>query len=637
MTEDEQAAFAEAVKKHQAGELDAAEAGYRQIIASNPRHADALHFLGVASLQKEHHDAAATLIRQAISINPDVPEYHMHLGLSLHGSDNIAECEQSLRRAVELADGHPDARFNLGQFLMMVERLTEAEVHLRKACEIAPGDPRYHNSLGTLMIAQSQYDEAQACFAKAAEIAPTFLLARLNLANCLIEVGDVNGAEQEARYCIENFPEDPEAQEIMARVARAKSDTGDAIGIYQKMLADDGENAEANLGLGAALLSANRIDEAVAHYQKLLEARPDDAEYYFNLGLALRAQGSDAPAIDCFNNALGLSPEYISALYARGLTELACGEFDEGLAAHEVRWADATFPDEWIDFPQEPWEGEDLNGKRLLIWSEGGIGEHLLYAGLLPVILAKGANCVWECDARLASTMLRSFPGIEVVARQRPADPRLDRDDIDCQVAMASVMYHLAPWPEGFQTTTSYLTADAERRQAYQSYLAALSDRPKIGLAWGSTDQRTADGKSLALSAWAPVLTNRAADFVTLQFGDVDAEIDQAASELGAAIHTLPDLDRFNDLDGMMALIDALDMVITTSNVTAHLAGALGKPTLLLVPYRSHWYWGIAGEQNLFYPSLIVCRQSAPGDWASSLDNAAKYLTQALETGKLGG
>ena len=132
--------------------------------------------------------------------------------------------------------------------------------------------------------------------------------------------------------------------------------------------------------------------------------------------------------------------------------------------------------------------------------------------------------------------------------------------------------------------------------------------------------------KSMPLDRWAPILAIPGAAFVNLQYGDTDAEIAAARAASGAVIHTDPDLDRFDDLDGLAALIDAVDLVLTTSNVTAHIAGALGKPGWAALQRVPLWYWGMEGERSIFYPSLRLIRQREAGTWAP----VARVIADAL-------
>ena len=132
--------------------------------------------------------------------------------------------------------------------------------------------------------------------------------------------------------------------------------------------------------------------------------------------------------------------------------------------------------------------------------------------------------------------------------------------------------------------------------------------------------------KSTPLALWGPILTQPDCSFINLQYGDTDAEIALAQTDLGVQIYTHPEIDRFNDLDALLALIDGLDLVITTSNVAAHLAASLGKPCWLLLQNLPIWYWKRAGESVLFYPSVRAFRQEKTGDWETVIADAGAAL-----------
>jgi ADP-heptose:LPS heptosyltransferase len=148
------------------------------------------------------------------------------------------------------------------------------------------------------------------------------------------------------------------------------------------------------------------------------------------------------------------------------------------------------------------------------------------------------------------------------------------------------------------------------------------------GIAWRSANKQFGGEKSIALADMAPVLEAAGLSFVNLQYGSVDAEIEQAREALGVSIHQVPGLDVFNDIDGLLALIDACDLVVTTSNVTAHLAGAMGKRGCVMVPYAKGriWYWHLKDAFSLWYPSLRVFYQEDPKSWSSTIRAVALWV-----------
>jgi ADP-heptose:LPS heptosyltransferase len=160
--------------------------------------------------------------------------------------------------------------------------------------------------------------------------------------------------------------------------------------------------------------------------------------------------------------------------------------------------------------------------------------------------------------------------------------------------------------------------------------LETLGDKPRIGISWRSTSTLTSGQKSVPLDRWGPILSERDAVFVNLQYGDTDDEVVQATADFECDIFTDPEIDRFNDLEGLAALVDGLDLVISVSNVTAHFAGALGKPCWLMLQSSPIWYWGHEDRRVPFYSTLRAFRQSRFGDWDSVVGAVARDLDETL-------
>ena len=152
----------------------------------------------------------------------------------------------------------------------------------------------------------------------------------------------------------------------------------------------------------------------------------------------------------------------------------------------------------------------------------------------------------------------------------------------------------------------------------------------RIGVSWRSARQRAGVRKSVPLADWMPILADRDALFVNLQYGDTDKEVAAAAKRSGAEIYTDPKIDRYSELEKLAALIDCLDLVITTSNVTAHLAGALGKETCLILQRAPLWYWGHQGNETTFYPSVRAFRQTSANSWDGVISAVAAVLDGRL-------
>jgi hypothetical protein len=265
-------------------------------------------------------------------------------------------------------------------------------------------------------------------------------------------------------------------------------------------------------------------------------------------------------------------------------------------------------------------------GQPLILWSEQGVGDQILYAKLLRWVADRASECVFECDGRLADTFSRSLPNAQVVKATAPIEDQIVSVDFDFQLPLASLMQLIPDWPAGWDFEDSHLVANTDLKRAALERIGAKADRPLIGISWRSGREGVGALKSLPLLEWAPILSGRECTFVNLLYGATTDDISELCETCDASIYTDNEIDRFNDLDQLLGLIDGLDSIITTSNVTAHLAGGLGKPCLLLLPKNNLWYWGADSKNTLFYPSVIAFRQDVAGDWLPVINAVAEYL-----------
>ena len=267
---------------------------------------------------------------------------------------------------------------------------------------------------------------------------------------------------------------------------------------------------------------------------------------------------------------------------------------------------------------------EDLRGKRVLVVSEQGIGDVVMFASLFPDILAAGAEVTCVCDPRLVRLFSASFPTIRFLD---PATGELRRADIDKVVDFGELARLFRPRREAFPARP-YL----EPRAAVGSRWAeALGPRPpglRIGLSWRGGTTAVAR-RSVRLDQLAPVLALPGCEFVALQYGDVEAEVAAASARLGRPIRVFPkaEIDDFEDLAGLIA---ALDVVVSVQNSVVHLAGAIGQDCLALLPYNPEWRYMDRSRAMPWYGSVDLYRQAAPGDWAPVVGAVTEALTSRL-------
>lgn len=376
------------------------------------------------------------------------------------------------------------------------------------------------------------------------------------------------------------------------------------------------------------------LDEAIHIYEQVLQQDGHNSVALANLGGLFLDEGDEAKAITLFERALGATPENRPHI----LMQLARAHFllrhlAKGWECHRARFGDADSNHATVQkrpFPQPYWQGVPLEGKKLLLWGEQGVGEEILYSTMLPDALARERDCIVECDPRLIPLFTRSFPGVAFVARTTPPDALLLDQTIGAQAAMGDLGALFRPSPDSFpEKITPLLTSDTQKKVALRAHYTDLKEarglgRKIIGLSWRSKPLRHGDPKSTNLEAWGRILEGSQHLFVSLQHGNVvDAQM--LVKERGWNLVFDDAVDQQHSLDDFAAQVAAMDAVITVSNTTAHMAGALAIPATVLLPKRrglmAHWF--ADGETSPWYPSLRLIRQEKDGVWDSVLQRVA--------------
>ncbi len=436
-----------------------------------------------------------------------------------------------------------------------------------------------HINFGNILEAQGKLDEAVACQERALALRPDCAEAHSNLGN----------------------------------LRQALDQRDQAVACYERALALKPEYAEAHGNLGNALQVQGKLDEAVACYERALALKPDYAKAHHNLGCVLYSLGKLEEALARQRTAQALQPGYTQARFSESLAQLSQADFAAGWRNYESRWQTPEHNTPMRAYPQPLWTGEKLASGRLLIWGEQGVGDEIMFAGLIPDVIRTGNRCMLDCDARLKPLFVRSFPGVEVVSLHDPGDnPELD---ITAHLPSGSLPGLYRASDAAFAATTSpYLIADPVERERFRSRYA--DGRRLVGLAWHTNNRKTGRNRSIDLRLFAPLFAQPEIRWVSLQYGDHDALEHQAAAAQ-APILIDRSVHQFSDIDVFAAQIAAMDLVITIDNSTAHLAGALGVPVWLLLPFAPDWRWLQAREESPWYPSMRLFRQPKLGDWQS--------------------
>lgn len=375
---------------------------------------------------------------------------------------------------------------------------------------------------------------------------------------------------------------------------------------------------------GIALVQRGRLDESLKEFDRALALAPDHADIHYKRASTLRALNRLDEALAAYNRVLDLDPGHAAARSRRGSCRLMMGQYPEGWRDYAARW------DEWAaghaaagtlagkrgpaNFGKPLWDGSN-RASTLLVWEEQGLGEQLLFSALLHEAAARVHRVILAADERLHPLLARSFPAFTLTTLPQA----LQTGGYDQQIPLGNLAAIFRQSEQDFLShPRAYLKADTVRAQSLRARIAG-DGSCIVGLSWLSRNRDTGDMKSLSLQTLAPLLSQPGLRCVDLQYGDAAAE--RATLPAHSKLLHVDDIDKDNDLDALAALIMACDVVVTVSNTTAHLAAALGKPVLLIVPQGLGrlWYWGmqsgsVHSDGTPWYPSVQVLRQPARDD-----------------------
>ena len=571
-----------AIGFHQTGKLQQAELIYQQILQIHPQHFTVLHLLGVIAYQAENFEIAVDLIGQAIKIDPNQSSCFFSLGLILKKQGRLREAINAYYKVLEIEPKNADAYNNLGNILGLSGQLEEAVDTYRKALEINPDDIRTYNNLSVVLQKQGKLAEAIDTYYRILEIDPTDVEVCRSLGMLLTERGKLE----------------------------------EAIDAYYKVLEVDSTDAGIYNNLGILLKEQGKFKEAIDAYCKALEIFPGYADAYNNLGNVLQLQGDFEDAVVVYKKALEINSQFSEAHKNLGMLLLLTGELEHGWEKYEWRWKCHDFPSENRNFPQPLWDGTGLSDKSVLVWTEQGVGDEIMFANMLDTLSWMADKIITECEERLVPLFQRSFPKIQFFAREQKPNPMLLDRDIDYQVPIGSLAQWLRRNESQFPKKESYLSASSEKAsQLRDKYKGLTDDRFLVGISWKSINHGIEKEKSTILENWTPILSQPDCFFVNLQYGDIEQEIGEYYSSTGILIYTDQEINPLTNLDDFAAQISALDLVISISNTTVHISGALGKKVWTLLPYVPDWRWMLKREDTPWYPTMKLFRQSQMNDW----------------------
>ena len=359
-----------------------------------------------------------------------------------------------------------------------------------------------------------------------------------------------------------------------------------------------------------------QLDEAIAALREALRIKPDIAEAHNNLGNILRDRGLLDDAVAALRQSIRLTPDFAQAHYHLGVALLLKGDSIDGWSEYEWRWRCKHFAAPRGGLRQPRWDGGDLTGRTILLQADAGFGDTIQFIRYVPSVAASGGKVVLECPPQL-HRLLKSFPGID---RLISASQPLPQFDVHCPVT--SLPFSLGAAIKEIPANVPYLNADDDLSKQWNERLASTNEL-NVGIVWaGSVHHSNDRNRSLSLALLGPLARIPGIAFHSLQKGKPADQIFLPPEGMKLIDYAT----ELNDFADTAALISNLDLIIAADTAVAHLAGAMGKPVWVLLPYAPDWRWQLEREDSPWYPTMRLFRQKSWGDWAEVIERVAQAL-----------
>ncbi|HMA52181.1 MAG TPA: tetratricopeptide repeat-containing glycosyltransferase family protein, partial [Magnetospirillaceae bacterium] len=522
---------------------------------------------------------------------------------------------EAYEAGLRLRPGHAPAHYNRGNLLLSLGRAAEAVGAYERALRFRPSHANTHYNKGCALQDLHRFADAVEAYREAIAITPDFAEAHANLGNVLNELGRFAEAVDALDAALDRRADLPEAHFNRGLALQKLLRHDEALAAYDEVLRRDPGYAEAHGNRAVALAELRRLEEALEAFDTTLGLVPGNAAALSDRGNVLKDLGRYEDALASYLEAQRLQPDLAAAHYNEAFPRLLLGELGPGLRKYEWRWRGGCkeLGERGFDRPQ--WQGGEVAGKTVLVHAEQGFGDSIQFCRYVPMLAARGARVVLQAPQAL----LRLLSGLEGVSALIAEDQ--DPPEFDFHCPLMSLAAAFGTELDSVPAAIPYLRAEPALERSWRDRLAD-GTAPKIGLVWAGSPLHPNDvNRSMPFSDLAPLNSVGGVRFYSLQGGQRQADLPGSWRDLA------PDLGDFTET---AAALSQLDLLITVDTASAHLAGALGRPTWVLLPFVPDWRWMIGRSDSPWYSSLRLFRQSKRGDWAGVMTQIVEALGDAF-------
>ena len=604
---------------------------YQNIIKKDPSLAGPYFNMGIILKRNGRVEEAIDSYKKAISLKSDYVQAYNNLGVLYKDNEKYEDAIKMFTKAREIQPDHENSYYNLALIKKEHGLDEEAVELLLKVLGINPEHTQAKliaenicNQLGLKFSKECNYRLALKYFKILTDLRPSEAIGFYNMGNTYFDLKEYKNAKLflEKALCLES--DYGPAYSNLGAVYFELGKFIQSVSYYKEAIKIDPENPNNYFNIGNSLQDAERIQDAEDNYKKAIAIDPKHIGAYLNLALLHEKKGQIKKALNIAKKVLDFEINHSAINHSIGLMSLQLEKFKEGWKYYEYRWKVSPGNKEIWPFEDKPlWKGE--KGSRVVLWREQGIGDDIIFLSLAPEVQEMCGSLSVYVDPRLHSLCRRAMPEINFVQDIE----ELQNVECDYHLPLGSVPGLIRNDISDFdRTVTGYLKADPQRVDLIRKELQ-LDGKSAIGVSWKSFNTKYKT-KSIHLRDMGHIFRGLDVVLVNLQYGDVDEEIKEFEEATGIKVLQCASVDNREDLDGLAALIEVCDIVVSTTNVTVHMAGALAKETWVLLPYVANFWWLLERTDSVWYPSLTLYRQPALSDWDSVYSSIRKDLKRKL-------
>lgn len=551
----------------------------------------------------------------ALSITQKYPTHKYAwkiLAAVLEQTNRISDALKANQNALVIDPDDPEIYLCLGNNYLRQEKLDDAELNFKKAINLKPNYLQALYNLGLILNKKQRFDDSIFFFKKVINLKPDFANGYFSLGLAQLNLGDLDTAIVNLKKATDIKPEYPQAFFNLGVAMRKAEKRIEALEYFQQSINLKKDYIRAYNLLGVTHKELGQYDEALKNFQIAINLDPNYAEAFNNLGNTFKELGKFEESNFYFRKAIDIKPDYADAYDNLGRASMLNLDFQQAFELMEwrLRREEKNFIP--LNTSKPRWDG--LTKNRVFLWQEQGIGEHIMFSSMIPELHASAKKVIVECDPRLMPLFQRSFSHEIKFINDRT---EISEDDYDSHLPIGSLPFHLRKELIDFKKSSQgWLQADPVKIQYIKEKILQKNSKKIIGLSWNTKSfLPRAFQRNIKLADILLPLKNLDLTFINLQYGDVSKEISDLKVNHGIEVLEIPDLDIFNDIDGLAATIAACDEVISIQNFNAHLAGSLGTNTKLLLPYAADDRWGYKTNKSYWYDGISIYRQIEPGNW----------------------